>query len=143
MGDELERDRVRAAGWRWYGACGLIETATAYADKSYVMLMDEHASAEAIAVYLLDIATRYMGLPHIPDLADRSDRVARTLVATRPNFETHWHLSAFPPSDRCGLWRIITQLRCSRYAYALLSRIHRRSTSRRGNTSAVTEILGP
>jgi hypothetical protein len=61
---------------------------TPYADKAYVMLMDEHASAEAIAAYLFDIAARHMGLSHVPDLADRSDRVARTLIAMRPDFET-------------------------------------------------------
>jgi hypothetical protein len=53
------------------------------------MLMDEHASAEAIAAYLFDIATGHMGLSHIPDLTDRSDRVARALIAMRYNFETH------------------------------------------------------
>jgi hypothetical protein len=43
--------------------------------------MDEHATAEAIAAYLFEIATMRMGLSDIANLADRSDRVARTLVA--------------------------------------------------------------
>ena len=74
------------------GVAGFAEAADeydTYADRAYVMLMDEHASADAIATYLFDIATGHMGLSHIPDLADRSDRVARMLVAVRPNFETH------------------------------------------------------
>ncbi len=60
-----------------------------YADRTFVMLMDERATAEAIAAYLFEIATKHMGLTDIANLADRSDRVARTLVALRPEFETH------------------------------------------------------
>jgi hypothetical protein len=78
--------------WDPIGVAGIAEATDeydAYADKAYVMLMNERASAEAIAAYLFDIATRRMGLSHIPDVADRSDRAARTLIAMRSNFETH------------------------------------------------------
>ena len=61
-----------------------------YANKAYVMLMDERATADAIAAYLLDIATRYIGLSD-PDgeLRERSLRTAERLVEMRPDFETH------------------------------------------------------
>jgi hypothetical protein len=61
----------------------------AYADKAYVMLMDQRATAEAVSAYLFDIATNYMGLSNIADLAERSHCVARILVGLRPEFETH------------------------------------------------------
>ena len=89
------RARVREVlmrEWDPIGVAGVAEAADeydTYADKAYVMLMDERASAEAIAAYLFEIATRHMGLSHIADLAARSERVARTLVALRPEFETH------------------------------------------------------
>jgi hypothetical protein len=56
----------------------------AYADKAYVMLMDDRASAEAIAAYLYHIAAEGMGLGHQPRLADSSTVVAKFLVALRP-----------------------------------------------------------
>jgi hypothetical protein len=51
--------------------------------------VDERATAEAIAAYLFEIATRHIGLLDIADLAARSDRVGRTLLALRSAFETH------------------------------------------------------
>lgn len=60
-----------------------------YADKAYVMLMDERATADRIASYLYEIAAEYMGLGHHQRLAESSRRVAETLVALRPEFETH------------------------------------------------------
>jgi hypothetical protein len=89
------RARVREIlmrDWDPIGVAGITEAADeydTYADKAYVMLMDEHAGVEAIATYLLGIATGHMGLSNIPDLADRSGRVGGTLVGMRPNFQTH------------------------------------------------------
>ncbi|MGA9724221.1 MAG: hypothetical protein WBQ86_17300 [Candidatus Binatus sp.] len=59
----------------------------AYVGKVYVMLMDEE-SKEAIAEYLLDIATRRMGLSDF-DLSERSNRAAETLVGLRPSFRAN------------------------------------------------------
>jgi hypothetical protein len=53
------------------------------------MMMDERANAEAIAAYLFEVATKNMGLSNEAELADRSNRVATTLVALRPEFEAH------------------------------------------------------
>jgi hypothetical protein len=89
------RARVREIlmrDWDPIGVVGIPEAADeydVYADKAYKMLMDERATAEAISAYLFEIATKHMGLSNIADLADRSDRVARTLVTIRPEFETH------------------------------------------------------
>ncbi|MBS0220065.1 MAG: hypothetical protein JSR91_04905 [Proteobacteria bacterium] len=58
-----------------------------YADKAYVMLMDDRATAEAITAYLYWIAAEYMGLGRQPRLAKRSKAVAETLVALRREFE--------------------------------------------------------
>lgn len=53
------------------------------------MLMDQRASADTIAAYLLDTATNYMGLSPRPELTERSSRTAATLIALRPQFELH------------------------------------------------------
>lgn len=77
--------------WDPIGVAGVPEAADeydSYAANAYVMLMDERATAEAIAAYLLDIATRHMGLSDAT-LVERSARAAKTLVALRPEFETH------------------------------------------------------
>jgi hypothetical protein len=60
----------------------------AYVGKVYVMLMDEHATAEAIAAYLFEVATGHMGLSD-PELAERSKNTAELLIGLRPHFETH------------------------------------------------------
>lgn len=60
-----------------------------YADKAYVMLMDERATTDTIATYLYQIAAEHMGLGHNQRLAEASKSVAETLVALRPEFETH------------------------------------------------------
>ena len=60
-----------------------------YADKAYVMLMDERARAEGIAAYLYGIASDYMGLGHSAEGKEDARRVAETLVSLRPEFETH------------------------------------------------------
>jgi hypothetical protein len=71
------------------GAPGAADEYDAYGDKAYVMLMDEHASEQAIAAYLFDIATNDMGLTDVADLSERSNRTARILVSLHSEFETH------------------------------------------------------
>ena len=61
----------------------------AYVGKAYVMLMDEKASEQAMAAYLYDIATNYMGLSPSPQLMERSTSAANLIVGLRPSFETH------------------------------------------------------
>jgi hypothetical protein len=62
----------------------------AYADRAYVMLMDERASAEQIAAYLMGIATRQMGLTdETGRIRANSKHVAARLIEMRPEFETH------------------------------------------------------
>ena len=58
-----------------------------YADKAYVMQMDERATADQIAAYLYEIGAEHMGLGRRQRLADISRSVAETLVALRPEFE--------------------------------------------------------
>ena len=88
------RARVRAIlmeNWDPIGVAGVPEAADeydAYADRAYVMLMDERANAGAIAAYLLDIATKHMGLSDSADIADSSNRTASMLIELRPEFET-------------------------------------------------------
>jgi hypothetical protein len=60
-----------------------------YADRAYVMLMDERATAEAIAAYLDLIAAEHMGLGNSQRGAEASRQVAQKLVALRPDFEKH------------------------------------------------------
>lgn len=60
-----------------------------YADKAYVMLMDERATAEVLADYLYYIAAEHMGLGHSPQGKELAKEVALALVALRPEFETH------------------------------------------------------
>ena len=59
-----------------------------YADKAYVMLMDETETADMIAAYLYEIATEHMGLGASQQGAEICKSVAETLVALRPEFET-------------------------------------------------------
>lgn len=89
------RARVREIlllDWDPIGVYGIPEASDeydAYAAKAYVMLMDEGASADAIAAYLFKIATEHMGLSNRDYLAERSEAVARRLVGLRPDFELH------------------------------------------------------
>ena len=51
--------------WDPIGVAGIPEAADeydSYANKAYVMLMDDRATAEAISAYLFEIATSHMGL---------------------------------------------------------------------------------
>jgi len=78
--------------WDPIGVAGIPEAADeydAYANKAYVMLMDDRATAEEISAYLFEIATNHMGLSGTGNLAERSDRAAKILFAMRLEFGTH------------------------------------------------------
>lgn len=78
--------------WDSIGVADIPEAADEYdryADKTYVMLMDNKATADSISAYLYYIASEYMGLGHQQRLADSCASMAETLVALRPEFETH------------------------------------------------------
>ena len=74
--------------WDPIGVRGVPEAADeydAYVGKVYVMLMGEE-SMEAIASYLLEIATGRMGFPRDSELVARSTRTAEKLINLRPSF---------------------------------------------------------
>jgi hypothetical protein len=78
--------------WDPIGVYGIPEAAheyDAYANKAYVMLMDEGATASEIARYLYIVTTEHMGLTDHGRLAEKSDQVAQLLVQLRPEFGTH------------------------------------------------------
>ncbi len=78
--------------WDPIGVRGIEETQDEYdryVGVVYVMLMEQQATQQAIAAYLYDIATNYMGLTATPDLAERSDQAAELIVGLRPTFQTH------------------------------------------------------
>ena len=89
------RKRVRAIlmeHWDSIGVRGVEQASDEYdnyADKAYVMLMDECASSADIAAYLFDIAANYMGLGEQPRLRQSSERVAKMLSDLRPQFDVH------------------------------------------------------
>jgi hypothetical protein len=56
-----------------------------YVGKAYVMLMDEHANADAITTYLWHTATDYMGLSSDARLAERA-----SLVAFQTSSSIYW-----------------------------------------------------
>ncbi|MBO4224888.1 hypothetical protein GRB70_20985 [Bradyrhizobium neotropicale] len=60
-----------------------------YANRAYVMLMDEDATASEIADYLYIVATEHMGLTDHGRLAESTEQVAQLLVQLRPEFGTH------------------------------------------------------
>ncbi len=87
------RARVSELFHREWDPIGVYPEATdeydTYAAKAYVMLMDEGATATAIASYLFSIATDHMGLDATRELKWRCDHAADLLVALRPEFDTH------------------------------------------------------
>ncbi|WP_421997718.1 hypothetical protein [Reyranella sp.] len=89
------RARVRTILFREWDPIGINDSGQgadeydAYADKAYVMLMDDRATADEIAEYLYGVAVGHMGLSPRPELAEASKGVAAKLVALRPQFETH------------------------------------------------------
>ena len=83
--------KILLQDWDPIGVNGIVEANdeyATYADKAYVMLMYDRATADDIAAYLYYIAAEYMGLGHKPRLAESNKAVAETLVALRLEFET-------------------------------------------------------
>jgi len=89
------RERVRnvlTTEWDPIGVRGIPgsdDEYSSYASRVYVMLVDERATPEAIASYLIEVATNRMGLSASPTLVARSERTARLLFDLRPGFEIH------------------------------------------------------
>jgi hypothetical protein len=80
------RARVREIllrDWDPIGVSGIPEAADeydTYANRAYVMLMDEGATVSEIAGYLYTVATEHMGLTDHGRLAEKSEQVAQLLV---------------------------------------------------------------
>jgi hypothetical protein len=72
-----------------YGVADATDEYDTYADRAYVMLMDEGATAKEIAFYLFTVATEHMGLTDHGRLVEQSEQVAQLLVQLRPEFGTH------------------------------------------------------
>ena len=72
-----------------YGVPEATDEYDSYADRAYVMLMDEGATANEIAFYLFTVATEHMGLSNHGRLAEKSEQVAQLLIQLRPEFGTH------------------------------------------------------
>ena len=89
------RKRVRAVLMEHWDPIGVSEFPSAsdeydaYADRAYIMLMDERASAANIEAYLNDIAANYIGLGLQQRLLDLSKTTAQILLDLRPEFESH------------------------------------------------------
>jgi hypothetical protein len=89
------RAKVRCVLMQEWDPIGVRDTPEAqdeydtYVAKVYVVLMDERASAEAIAGYLFWVATEYMGLSPSETHQRRSMSAAHALVSLRPAFELH------------------------------------------------------
>ena len=90
------RARVRELFWREWDPIGVNAHAPAdeydrYADKAYVMLMDEGRSAAEIAEYLYYISNEHMGMggskKRLKELMDLARIVADKLVALKPTFD--------------------------------------------------------
>jgi hypothetical protein len=88
------RAKVRELFWREWDPIGINTAANAqdeydnYADRAYVMLMDEQKSAEEIASYLYWVASEYMGLGgNRQSMRGDCETVAEKLAALRPSFE--------------------------------------------------------
>jgi hypothetical protein len=82
-----------------------------YADKAYVMLMDDDASASQIADYLYDVATRYMGLSASDQLRERSTRVAARLLSLKEVFSGDDERDAYSKDE--SDWVVISDGRSS------------------------------
>ena len=83
---------VLMSDWDPIGVAGFPEFADkydGYVGTVYVMLMDQRATREQIAAYLVDVATNHMGISARAFVAERSDNAAAALVSMRPEFETH------------------------------------------------------
>jgi hypothetical protein len=87
------RARVREILWREWDPIGVndskeaIDEYDAYADRAYILLMDERRSAEEIADYLFDIASNYIGLGPKLSLRILSRKVANKIFGLVAEFE--------------------------------------------------------
>jgi hypothetical protein len=87
------RIRVRKLFWREWDPIGVNRMSGAqdeydtYADRAYVMLIDEGRSPQEIATYLHGIVTQDMGMTDRPGLFELSQKVAETLVQMRASLE--------------------------------------------------------
>jgi hypothetical protein len=87
------RTHIRQLLWRDWDPIGVNTLSgpqdeyDTYADRAYVMLMDERRPAEEIAVYLDDIASRHMGLGDRPEIRSRSRQVADAFIRMIGQFE--------------------------------------------------------
>jgi hypothetical protein len=88
------RAKVRDLFWREWDPIGvnnndfMSDEYDRYADKTYVMLMEEGKSSNEISSYLYWVASEYRGLGERPILRGCYDLVAEKLLALRPAFET-------------------------------------------------------
>lgn len=87
--------RVRQLFMREWDPIGVVGEPAArdeydrYSIKAYAMLIEEQATTEAIAAYLLNIVIRDMGLSHTAAQAEACARAAKKLVAMRSEFEAN------------------------------------------------------
>jgi len=87
------RARVREIFWLEWDPIGVNECENAkdeydrYADRSYVMLMDEGRSAPEIADYLYYISSEHMGLGPSEPLRVLAAKIAERLMTIRPELE--------------------------------------------------------
>jgi len=87
------RSRVRELFWQEWDPIGVNTALEAqdeydrYADKAYVMLMEEGRSAGEIANYLYYISSEYMGLGESQKLKNLAVAVADKLISLRSSFE--------------------------------------------------------
>lgn len=77
----LEWDPIGVNGF------GVDDEYNTYADKAYVMLMDEGRSASEIADYLYYVSSSYMGIGESQRLKDLAQVVADKLISLKPQFE--------------------------------------------------------
>src|SRR5690348_10932668 len=88
------RKRVRAVLMEQWDPIGGSEFPSAsneydaYADRAYVMLVEQASTAE-IEAYLNDIAANHMGLGMQRRLLELSKTTAQILVDLRPEFDLH------------------------------------------------------
>jgi hypothetical protein len=84
---------VRELFWREWDPIGVNNAVGAegeydtYADKAYVMLMNEGRTAKEIADYLYYISSEYMGMGEDARLKELAAEIATKLVALKPTFE--------------------------------------------------------
>lgn len=88
------RSRVRDLFWSEWDPIGINDNEQArdeydrYADRAYVMLMDEQKSTEEIASYLYWVASEHMGLGGSrQSMRGDCESIAEKLMTIKPQFE--------------------------------------------------------